>query len=134
MSHPMMKCGHAAQGTHSPGGGPCCVICSPDPEAYEIAEIQPDLTGRIARCHCGREMPSSFDLAFFEYGGDARSAPKEVLDHRNQLLQILNGKWRPREEREELLKTLGPQIKEANRQLKLQATCDSYFCGCDGWD
>ena len=44
---PMMKCGHAANATDG-NGKQCCVICAPDPSAYEFAEI--DLTGRKARC------------------------------------------------------------------------------------
>ena len=94
MFHPLMKCGCVAQGLCSWHAGkeydppiPSCIIH----DCIEIAEKQPDLTGRTARCAyfgskklrrsndeckygcCGKErcecgnVPSSYDLAFFEY-------------------------------------------------------------------
>ena len=33
-----------------------------------------NLQNRIARCDCGREAPSSTDLAFFEYRGEGSTA------------------------------------------------------------
>lgn len=63
----IMECGHAAQ---SPG---VCVICS----CKEVAQEQPDLTGRKAKCHyahagrckyeCAKETDSAFTLAFFKH-------------------------------------------------------------------
>lgn len=71
---PMMKCGHAANGTigRSPSpplkpGDPCCVICAPSKEAYEVDPSPPDLRTREARCSCDARKPSSPDLAFFEH-------------------------------------------------------------------
>ena len=51
MEHPIMKCGHAANSMGKPAHYtgdpiPACVIC----ECFEVAEIQPDFTGRKARC------------------------------------------------------------------------------------
>jgi len=76
---PMMKCGHAANGTKTSFNAsndgpafpsiPCCVICAPSKEAYEIDENPPDLRNRKARCDCGKEVPSSFHLPFFEFRG-----------------------------------------------------------------
>lgn len=68
---PMMECGHAANATRD--GEPACVICiGINPGALVIAAVQPDLTGRIARCtHCGQTMRSDAPgLAFFEYRPD----------------------------------------------------------------
>lgn len=67
----MMKCGCAANATCSSSGGvkfdppiPSCVIH----ECLEIADKQPDLTGRTAKCaYCNSLEPSSMDLAFFEH-------------------------------------------------------------------
>lgn len=63
----LMKCGHSSNATRD--GKPCCVICAGIiPGAYEIAEIQPDLTGRKAKCaSCGKTKDSSINLPFFEY-------------------------------------------------------------------
>jgi len=68
--HPLMKCGHVAQGENSEGK-PCCVICFPDVESQIVDEEAPDLTGREAKCsECGRIVPSSYDLPFFEHRPD----------------------------------------------------------------
>lgn len=94
-THPLMKCGHAANGT-SEDGSPVCIICvmggSNDP-AKQIADPV-DLTGRTARCafygggavgdhncgpcrgrKCDCEKPSSTDLAFFGHN------PKSQYDN-----------------------------------------------------
>lgn len=65
---PLMKCGHAANATDEQGH-PCCAICWGIVEgADEIAETPPDLEGREAEClYCHRRVPSSLNLAFFEY-------------------------------------------------------------------
>ena len=84
MTAPMMKCGHAANGTCSRSGGvdfnpplQVCVICF----CLEQAETQPNLEGRKARCsyqkkrdgssHTDDELkPSSLDLTFFSHHPD----------------------------------------------------------------
>lgn len=66
---PMMKCGHAANATSD--GKPCCVICAPDPKAFEIDEhaSQNALIGRKAMCtYCGKTVPSNTNLPFFSRG------------------------------------------------------------------
>jgi hypothetical protein len=103
--HPLMKCGHAAQG-HDGEGNPVCVICWGITAGADVVDdAPPNLTGRIARCAyygkkangrnmgcskcrrgnpCQCTVPSSPDLAFFEH--------KPNLAH------------------------------------------DKYYCGCWGWD
>jgi hypothetical protein len=70
----MMKCGHSANATRpgpigqKPTTSPCCAICAPSKEAYEIDPSPPDLRTREARCpSCDARRPSSPDLAFFEH-------------------------------------------------------------------
>ena len=84
MNNPMMKCGHAANSTSN--GRPACVICAPNPKAYQIDDNPPLLEGRMARCSyygkrpsgrnhegdnckrgeiCKCEKPSNSNLAFF---------------------------------------------------------------------
>lgn len=74
MSAPIMKCGHTANSHYKDKAGkwkPCCVICYGICEgATEIAEEQPDLTGRKARCYCGKVVDSNTNLAFFQYRPD----------------------------------------------------------------
>ena len=91
MKNKLMKCGCAPQGFKKVNGKQveCCIVHN----CIEPIEQQPDLTGRTARCsyfgqtkpmrryandecnygcqgnsvcRCG-SVPSSFDLAFFEY-------------------------------------------------------------------
>lgn len=89
---PLMKCGCVAQGVRASDGAPVCVTHHGiKPGWDEVAEVQPDLTGRMARCsyampgtethspsggqYRGREFnstqPSSFGLAFFAHAPDA---------------------------------------------------------------
>ncbi len=65
---PLMKCGHAANVTSN--GKPACAICF----CTEIAEKQPNLEGRKAKCcYCGKIANSNGEgsgykeLPFFEY-------------------------------------------------------------------
>ncbi len=114
-NRPMMKCGHAANGTHKVDllGGmaftnePCCVICAPSKEAYEIEENPIDLRTREARCcDCDARRPSSLDLPFFSYDG-----PGSPLDLDNATTHI------------------PPKYR-----TKGGRPFDSFYCGCRGWD
>ena len=66
----MLKCGCVAVGVRTMTSGvahdplPWCMVHN----CVEIAPVNPDLTGRTARCAYGdSEVPSSLTLAFFEY-------------------------------------------------------------------
>lgn len=66
----LMKCGHTANAEYD-DGKPCCLICSPKREAYEVVDDKPDLTGRKAKCtDCGEIVDSNWNLPFFEYCPD----------------------------------------------------------------
>lgn len=66
----LMKCGHTANAEYD-DGKPCCLICSPKREAYEVVNDKPDLTGRKAKCtDCGEIVDSNWNLPFFEYCPD----------------------------------------------------------------
>lgn len=114
---PMMKCGHAANGTrpsfNASGDGPafpplpCCVICAPAKEAYEVDENPPDLRTREARCpSCDARRPSSPTLAFFDFQG-----PGSRYDLDNPSSKVL------------------PQ-----HRIKGGRPFDEFYCGCRGWD
>ena len=49
MNEVLMKCGHTANATYGEDNKPCCLICAPKPEAFEVITELPDLTGRKAR-------------------------------------------------------------------------------------
>lgn len=66
---PLMKCGHSQNGTT--GEKPACALCG----CTEVADVQPDLAGRKARCSyfglkCKGERESSNDLPFFKHRPD----------------------------------------------------------------
>lgn len=89
----LMACGHTSQANWKAPDGtwqPACPVCDM-PESITAAKVQPDFTGRKARCayygkptrrcecstcskrpdricHC--EVDSSLDLAFFSYQPD----------------------------------------------------------------
>lgn len=67
----MMKCGHAANAVDG-NGKPCCVICvGINPGATVVDKETPDLTDRVSMCaDCKKTVPSSTELAFFEYRGE----------------------------------------------------------------
>lgn len=120
----MMKCGHSANAITDKGKPVCVICCGLTPDADIVDENPPDLEQRVARCcYCKNDVPSSSTLPFFEYGGDQSSAPKELLEQRNKML---DGKTYSTEHLKELNKL--------NRQIHEQATRDAYYCGCQGWD
>ena len=145
--HPMMTCGHAANATMTSKGGlrlsvpiACCAICG----CVEIATREPDLTGRFARCSYQSShpsdgkppVPSSRDLAFFEYRGPG-SATAELCRHCG---------YAPRAHEPAYMGTLvlvggkrRPTVVEAGEcpgyePLTEGRETDSYYCGCRGWD
>lgn len=66
MSGTLMKCGHTAQGNMFDDGRevPVCVIC----DCKQVAEDNPSLEGRIAKCSdCNNTEPSKFTLPFFKH-------------------------------------------------------------------
>lgn len=64
---PLMKCGHAAQGTDK-GGNPVCVICIGLDDGAKVVAEEPNLEGRKASCpYCHKQVDSSTNLPFFEH-------------------------------------------------------------------
>lgn len=75
MNNVLMKCGHTANAEYE-DGKPCCLICAPKTEAFEIVEEKPNLKGRKAKCtDCGKITDSRWDLPFFAY------RPDKEFDH-----------------------------------------------------
>lgn len=75
MNNVLMKCGHIANAKYN-DGEPCCLICAPKREAFEVVEEKPDLKKRKAKCTgCGKITDSRLDLPFFAY------RPDKEFDH-----------------------------------------------------
>lgn len=67
-AHVLMKCGHTNTGITSEGKIVCASCYGIAEGADEVAEVQPDLTGRKAKCvYCKTVKDSSLDLPFFRY-------------------------------------------------------------------
>lgn len=124
----IMKCGCAAQGKVSrvvdgvrqpeiPG----CVIH----DCYEPAAVEPDLTGRVARCTygCGSESPSSKNLAFFEYLGEGSREAQTKCKNCGYAEVAHTAEKRAKNHR--ICSTFAPTGARAT---------DRYYCGCHGWD
>lgn len=83
-----------------------------------------DLTGRTAKCSCGRATQSSADLPFFEYKGAGSSAALDTCK-RCAYFSVAH--------------TF--EVMEKNSSLKCKEfeahgafEFDGYYCGCWGWD
>jgi hypothetical protein len=119
-----MTCGHAAQGTVN--GIPGCVICGVTTER----DAPPDLTGRTARCGCGKERPSSDrdHLAFFEYRGEGSSSAANCECGYSPVAHD------PETPHLRERGTVIDQGKCSGYRPRGDIGTDSYYCGCRGWD
>lgn len=88
--------------------------------------VAPDLTGRVARCGCGSERPSTLDgsLAFFEFRGEGSRAALTTCKNCGYGDQAHT-----------------PEVMARNKALKC-TNCephgaypyDLFYDGCRGWD
>ena len=104
---PVMKCGHAANAMGKPAHYtgepmPACVIC----ECFEIAEEQPDLSKRKARCTY--------------YGKPTRKSECDVCDKSEDRVCHCERDSDPN--------------KLAFFEHKPNNEFDGFYCGCHGWD
>lgn len=142
MTEVMMGCGHAANAVQVIDGEryPVCAICvGLDPMA-QVEIKPPDLTGRFAKCaynnpnnpdavktHMNEPIPSSMNLAFFEFKGEGSLAA----------VRKCKNCW---------FMDVGHEITDWHKEH--DSTCqhcdhfephgayefDEYYCGCRGWD
>ena len=121
---PYMKCGHISTGrTHD--GKPVCVVCfGLTPAALDVDPAPPALIGRAAQCSCGKTVPSSTDLPFFEFKGlnspRARDACK-VCGMNIGVHQAINPTTMRAGITDHAFVPHGPYFY------------DAYYCGCRGW-
>lgn len=123
---PMMLCGHQANATTE--GKPCCVICAGDPRAYQVAGA-PNLTGRQARCYCGKTVQSVADgtLAFFEFKGEGSREAMERCGHdKCFFFKGVHGE----------INSFTGRAGITDHEFVPHGAFefDSFYCGCRGWD
>ena len=123
MNNPIMACGCAATSIFTIIDGkpvdPPVRGCGVH-KCTEIAADKPDLTGRQARCGCGRIEPSDPDhLAFFEYTGPGSREATDTCEcgyakvaHDEDRITCKRGGFTARGPRE----------------------FDRFYCGHSGWD
>ena len=76
--------------------------------------------GRLARCYCGKTMPSSPSLAFFEFRGEGSM---EATEH------CKCGYHRIAHEPDHARRVPCREFTPKGAQQ-----FDMYYCGCRGWD
>jgi len=148
-AQPMLACGCRAYATLTLANGeqvPACVVH----DCHEqVAE--PDLTGRVARCSCGKERPSDGTggmLAFFEYLGPGSQQALHICKHcryydeahREQPCSLCTGAkvWGATPRPCPRCKGTGTrQVSDrvcANFEPIGDVGHDRFYCGCRGWD
>jgi len=144
----LMKCGcvshsvvTAIKGAPVDPPQPSCVVH----DCMEVAETKPDLTGRQAKCtyrHDGPKrpgshqqpgpspVPSSYDLAFFEYcGPGSRQAIEYCVCGYLKVAHDKDGGRCPSGQ------TLtGERGAGGMFQAQGPLEYDRFYCGCFGWD
>lgn len=125
MTTTMLACGHAANAVDTATGEPSCAMCAGLDDGASEPVAMPDLTGRSARCTCGRTEPSSLDLAFFEFRGEGSPRGIDTCKHCAYAL-------------------VAHERKAETGEAHLSRVCDnfeprgpwefdSFYCGCQGW-
>lgn|SRR3990167_9221667 len=133
----VLKCGCFPNATKKIESGmiKSCVIHLTD-ETEGLTQIQ--LYNRRAQCNsCKTIVPSSGQLAFFQYRGENSAYAKERCKNCafNEKAHIYNGRYAPHKdgtpgEKNEYLCLNRGNIFEPNGP----AQYDAYYCGCYGWD
>ena len=132
----LMQCGHTAQGTMD--SKPVCVVCWPSVYAITVA-TKPSLEGRFATCtynnsndqfpekHKNEPIPSSYDLAFFEFRGEGSRTALTICTCGYSINAPRHGdSWRKYD-----------PIKDGEFHEFVSRgpfEFDTYYCGCRGWD
>lgn len=122
MAQVMMACGHSANAVNMKTGEPSCAYCVGLTPNAEIRAETPNLEGRMARCGCGRTVPSSLDLPFFEWRGDGSYEATHSCKHCGYF--------------ESAHKTGKPHLKHCEHDFEPRGDfgLDAYYCGHAGWD
>ena len=120
----MMACGHTnnASAKRPDGNIPACAICG----TTEVVAEMPNLEGREAICSCGSKVPSTMNLAFFEFKGEG--SPRSLTTCADcSGAEVLHREFNPVTQR--------PGTKLDHKFTPRGAfEFDSYYCGCYGWD
>lgn len=122
---PMMGCGHTANSTRD--GKPSCVMCTGlNPEADVVIEI-PDVTGRMARCSCGKLVPSDPSrLAFFQ-SAEIRARQTCKVCRYAAIAHAEETRQRPHNR--------NTKLGDGHAFVRSDADeFDSYYCGCRGFN
>jgi len=123
-----MGCGHAANAVDE-NGRPACAICAGiNPGSDALVIPPPDLTGREARCGCGRTEPSSTSLPFFEFRGEGSRLALDRCKHCGYSL-VAHTQKQTRTQKNVVERGECPGFEPTGAW-----EFDSFYDGCRGWD
>lgn len=126
MEHPMMQCGHAANATNGAGRPSCAICVGIHPGAELVADAGPDLEGRQAKCFCGKTVPSSLGLAFFEFRGEGS---REAVEGCKNCYCFLSAHDPQRKYTES-----EPPLVCGHFDPRGPQEFDRFYCGCRGFN
>lgn len=125
----LMRCGHSANAIDA-NGQPRCVICT-----AKVTVPSPDLSGRMAECtYCGKRVPSSVNLPFFEYKGPGSLCAEtkcHVCGYYTKGIPLKNGKLCYCNTNKPIPSVC---INKGKKCVYGPLEYDEYYCGCRGWD
>lgn len=107
-------------------GPPDITICTRC--AHETFMARNNLSERLARCHCGRTVDSSWSLAFFEYRGPNSQAAAKHCRHCGYY-EVAH-----RYEASRVSPEPAKQCADHTFEPHGPYDYDIYYCGCRGWD
>ena len=131
----MMKCGHAANATNGDGKPSCAICIGLRAGADEVDTAPPDLSGRQAKCSCGRiEQSDAKRLAFFEYCGLGSRAATEICKcGYADVAHAVEGMARNVPSNRKTVIEDG-RCKRGAFDARGPQEFDRYYCGHAGWD
>lgn len=93
----------------------------------------PNLAGRVARCYCGAEQPSSERLAFFEYCGEGSRTATSICECGYALVahtqaQQFNARGGI------IVHNVVTEGKCAGFRARGPLNHDRFYDGCSGWE
>lgn len=116
----ILECGHVPNGIDG-NGRPACVIDG------VTSTANADLSGRQARCFCGKTEDSRHGLAFIEFRGElSRRAREQCRNCKNHYVTHL--------ELNTTTGRLGHMFGVCDFEPHGSFEFDEYYCGCKGWD
>lgn len=104
-----------------------------------MSQTKINLEGRLARCSCGKKVPSSWDLPFFQLARGRETWKEEDAERYDFFCQALRAFSKQflrsdREFEEKLRKLVEASYQKAEENRDIALSFDQFYCGCRGLD